>query len=69
MSVDLGSGLLFCAFKFNILFVFRFSLDYFVLALFAFVVLDLVSSVLCQEIGQEELFEITYFVSSGTHKP
>jgi len=32
----------------------RFSLDYFVPLLFAFVVLDLVSSVLCQEIGWEE---------------
>ena len=32
----------------------RFSLDYFVLVLFAFVVLGLVSSVLCQEIGWEE---------------
>ena len=33
---------------------FSFSLDYFVLVLFAFVALDLVSSVLCQEIGWEE---------------
>ena len=33
---------------------FWFSLNYFVLVLFAFVVLDLVSSVLCQEIGWEE---------------
>ena len=33
---------------------FWFSLDYFILVLFAFVVLDLVSSVLCQEIGSEE---------------
>jgi len=31
-----------------------FSLDYFVLVLFGFVVLGLVSSVLCQEIGWEE---------------
>ena len=33
---------------------FWFSLDYFVLVLFAFVVLGLVSSVLCQEISWEE---------------
>jgi len=32
-------------------FWFSFSLDYFVLVLFALVVLDLISSVLCQEIG------------------
>jgi len=31
----------------------------------AFVVLDLVSSVLCQEFGSEEVFEMTSFVSSG----
>ena len=42
-------------FRFCILCVFFwFSLDYFVLVLFAFVVLDLVSSALCQEIGWEE---------------
>jgi len=40
-------GLAFCVF-------FWFSFDYFVLLLFAFVVLDLVSSVLFQEIGWEE---------------
>jgi len=33
---------------------FCFSLDYFVLALFASAVIDLVSSVLCREIGWEE---------------
>jgi len=34
--------------------------------LFLFVVLGLVSSALCQEIGWEErLAEMTYFVSSG----
>ena len=38
-------------FGFSILYVFWFSLDYFVLALFAFVVIGLVSSVLSQEIG------------------
>jgi len=41
-------------------------MDYFVPELFAFVVLDLASSVLSQEIGWEERPEITYFVSSGT---
>jgi len=39
--------LAFCAF-------FCLSLDYFVLVLFAFVVLSLLSSVLCEEIGWEE---------------
>ena len=36
------------------MFFFWFSLDYFVLALFLFAVLGLVSSVLRQEIGREE---------------
>jgi len=40
-------GLAFCVF-------FWFSLDYFVLVLFAFVVLSLISLVLSQEIGWEE---------------
>jgi len=40
-------GLAFCVF-------FCFSLDYFVIVLFTFVVLDLVSSALCQKIGWEE---------------
>jgi len=34
--------------------------------LFAFVVLGLVSSVLCQEIVCEKLPQMTYFVLSGT---
>jgi len=34
--------------------------------MFAFVVLDLVSSVLDQEIGFEERLQMTYFVSSWT---
>jgi len=55
MSVGLCLGLVFvCLFRLNILCVFWFSLDYFVLALFAFVVLGLVSLLLCQEIGWEE---------------
>jgi len=51
MSVGLGLGLVFCGlFRFSILCVFWFSLDYFVLVLFAFVVLGLVSTVLRQEV-------------------
>jgi len=34
--------------------------------LLAFVVLDLVSSILSQEIGLEECVQMTYFVLSGT---
>ena len=49
---------------------FWFSLDYFVLVLFAFVVLGLVSSVLRQEIGWEKRLKIDllchFYVSSGT---
>ena len=41
-------------FRFNILCAFWFSLNYFVLLLFVFVVLGLVSSILHQEIGLEE---------------
>jgi len=43
-------GLAFCVF-------FWFSVDYFVLVLFAFVVLALVSSVLRQDIGWEECLQ------------
>jgi len=35
---------------------------------FALVVLGLVSSVQCQEIGWENVSEMTHFVSSGTQK-
>ena len=45
---------------------FWFSLDYFVLVLFAFIVLDLVSSVLRQALARENVSEMTYFMSSGT---
>jgi len=41
--------------------VFWFSLDYFVLVLFAFVVLRLVSSILRQEIGWEERLQNDLF--------
>jgi len=56
MSVGLGLGLVFVhLFTCSILCVFFwFSLDYFVLVLFLFAVLGLVSSVLRQEIGWEE---------------
>jgi len=55
MSFGLGLGLVIVRlFRFGNLCIFWFSLDYFVLALFAFVVLGFVSSVLCQEIGWEE---------------
>ena len=57
-------------FRFSILFVFFwFSLDYFVLVLFAFVVLRLVSSVLCQEIGWEELLRNDLFCVEWDIKP
>ena len=50
LSVGLNLGLVFASlFGFSILCV-----DYFALVLFAFVVLDVVSSVLRQEIGWEE---------------
>ena len=58
LTVDcwfLGSGLVVASlFRFSILCVFCFSLDCFLLVLFAFVVLGLFSSVLCQQIGWEE---------------
>jgi len=47
MGVSLGLGLTFCEF-------FCFSLNHFVLVLFAFVVLGLVSSALSQEIRWKE---------------
>ena len=55
LKMSVGLGLVFVRLsRFSILCFFRFSLDYFLLMLFAFVVLGLVSSVLCQEIGWEE---------------
>ena len=53
MTVCLGLAFVHL-FRFSILFFFWFILDYFVLVLFAFVVLGSVSSVLRQEIGWEE---------------
>jgi len=40
---------------------FYFSLDYFVPALFDFVALGLISSVLCQEIGWKELPSVSFY--------
>jgi len=55
LKMSVGLGLVFMhLLRFSILCVFWFSLHCFVLVLFAFVVLDLVSSVLCQKIGWEE---------------
>jgi len=55
MSVDTGLGSVFVRqFRLSILSFFWFSLGYFVLMLRAFVVLDLVSSLLRQEFGWKE---------------
>ena len=55
MCVGLVICLVFeCLFRFSILCVLWFSLDYFVLVLFTFVVSGLVCSVLRQEVGWEE---------------
>ena len=52
LKFNVRLGLVFVhLFRFSILCIFCFSLDYFVLVLFAFVVLGLVSSVLIREIG------------------
>jgi len=56
-----------CLFRFTILCVFCFSLDCFVLVLFAFVVLGLVSSVLCQYVGLEEHLQNDIFLSGMTN--
>ena len=45
---------------------FWFSLDYFVLALFAFVVLGFGSSVPAKRLAGKYVSAMTYFVSSGT---
>ena len=54
-------------FRFIMLCFFLFSLHYFVLVLFAFVVLDLVSTALRQEISREERLRNDLVVSSGTY--
>jgi len=58
--MSVGLGLVFVhLFRFCVFF--WFSLDYFVLLLFAFIVLGLVSSVLRQEIGWEERLQSDLF--------
>jgi len=67
--MSVGLGLVFVhLFRFSILF-FWFSLDYFVLVLFAFIVLGLVYSVLCQEIGWEEHLRNDLFCVEWDAKP
>jgi len=69
-----------CWFRFSLVFVrvftfsilsvfFWFSLDYFVLVLFSVAVLDLVSSVKCQEIGWEERLQNDRFCVEWDVKP
>ena len=53
-------------FGFSILCVFCFCLDYFVLELFAFVVLGLVSLVYAKRLAGKNVSEVTCFVSSGS---
>jgi len=45
---------------------FSFSLDYFVLVLFALVVFGFMSSVLAKRLSGKNVSEMTYFVWSGT---
>jgi len=56
-----------CLFRFSILGVFYFSLAYFVLVLFAFLALDFISSVLCEQIGWKESLPNDLFCRVG-HK-
>ena len=66
MSAGLGLGLVFVRLiRFSILCVFWFSLDYFVLVLFAFVVLGLVFQYYARRLAGKNLSEMTYFVSIG----
>jgi len=69
-SLGLGFGLvivnLFCL---VFCFFFCFRLDNFVLVLFAFVLLGLVSSMLCQEIGREERLRNDLFYVEWDVKP
>ena len=71
MSVGLGLGLVFMCLCLGLAccVFFCFSLDYFVLLLFAFVVLGLVSSVLSQEIGWEERLQNDVFCHEWDIKP
>jgi len=54
---------------FSILCFFCFSLDYFVLVLFAFVVVDLISAILRQEMGWEERLRNDLFCVQWAVKP
>ena len=66
VSVGLGLGLVFVhLFVFSILCVFCGLVDYFVLVLFSFVVLDLSPSVLYQEIGWNEISKRTFLCHMG----
>jgi len=65
-SIGLGLGLFLCLFELAFFCVFWFSLDYFVLALFAFVVLGFGSSVPAKRLAGKYVSAMTYFVSSGT---
>ena len=58
-----------CLFRFSILSVLCFSLDCFLLVLFAVIVLGLISSVLCHEIGWEELHQNDLFCVNWDVKP
>jgi len=70
LKTNVGLGLVFVhLFRFSILCVFWFRLDYFVLVLFHFVVLGLVSSILCQKIGWEECLRNNLFCVELAAKP
>jgi len=70
MSVSLGLGLVIMHwFRLSILCVFWFRLDYFLILLFAFVVLDLFFPVLSQEIGWEERLQDDLFCVKWDVKP
>jgi len=65
MIVGLGLGLVFVhLFRFGILCFCVFSLDYFVLVLFAFVVLGLVFQYYAKRLAMKNISEMTYLVSS-----
>jgi len=69
MRVVLGFSLVFVHLGLEFCVFFWFSLDYFVLVLFAFVVLDLVSSVLRQEIGWADRLRNDLFCIEWDVKP
>ena len=70
MGVGLGLVLVFVRlFRFRILYVFWFNVDYSVPVMFAFIVLGLVSSAPCQEIGREERLRNDLFCVAWDVKP